>query len=141
MLREHGPVRQREINRAAHGAFGQMPAAALHAGERTVDAFQDHAAFGGSSGLTLLRSTLALAQLLFDAVEMLDLQQHLACVLRGALDGLMKLAPGVRPARGQGDAPLAAFGKGWIGQVAVALQRAGEVSGGRCAPGRVRHGW
>jgi hypothetical protein len=74
-------------------------------------------------------SGFGLAQLFFDAVEMLDLQQQPAGLLRGAFGGLVELAPRMRPARGEGDAPFAAIGEGGIGLIAVALHGALEVGG------------
>ena len=73
-------MRQCVVDGAAHGAFGQMPTAALHA------------APAGSVGLTLLRAGTGRAQLLFDTIEVLDLEQQPASVLRSALDGLVELA-------------------------------------------------
>ncbi len=126
---EHRPMRQCVVDGPAHGALGQVTAAALHAGDGPMDALHDHAAVTGTQGLPLLRTSLGPAQLLFDVVEVLDLQQQPAGVLRGAFDGFMELAPGVCPARRQGDAAFVAFGKGRVGLIAVALHGAGEVSG------------
>ena len=79
--------------------------------------------------MSLAWSGPGFAQMFFNAVEVLDLQQHPAGVLRGAIGCFMELAPGVGPACGQCDAALAAFGKGWLGLIAVALHGAGEVGG------------
>ncbi len=58
-----------------------MAAAELHSGERTVDARYDHAALAGSHGLALAWPAPCLTQVLFDAIEMLDVQQQPACLL------------------------------------------------------------
>lgn len=92
IYREHGPQRQRVVDGAAHRAFGQMPTATLHAGDGPVHALHDHAALTGSFGLTLLRARRGQSHLPFDAVKMLDLQQHPPGVLRCAFAGLMELA-------------------------------------------------
>ena len=57
-----------------------MPTTALHAVDGPVDARGDHAALTGTHGLTLLRASSAHAQLLFDTIEVLDLEQHQAGV-------------------------------------------------------------
>lgn len=80
-----------------------MAAFELHSRECPVDAQGDHAALAGARGLPLGWCGLDLAQMFFDAVEVLDLQQHPAGVLGCALFGLKELAPGVGPARGEDD--------------------------------------
>jgi hypothetical protein len=62
-----------------------------------VDALDNHAALAGSHGFPLLRSGFGLAQLFFDAVEMLDLQKHPSSLLRCALCGFAELAPRMGP--------------------------------------------
>ena len=126
---EHGPQGQRVVDGTAHRAAWQMVAADLEACQGAVDALDDHAALAGSHGLPLPRSGPCLAQMFFNAIEMLELQQQPASSLRGALGGLNELASCMCPACGQGDAPAAALGEGGIGAVAVALDGAVEVGG------------
>ena len=157
---EHGPKRQGVVNGSAHGALGQMLSFEFDPGEHTVDAVDDHAALAGCHGLSLLGSGFGLAQLFFDAVDMLDLQKHppglLRCALRGFVEpsaarqtadrlpvgvSMNQLAPRMGPACGQGDAPFAAISERGIGGVTIALHRALEVGGGdvvqtsRCSTG------
>ncbi len=75
-----------------------MPTTALHACDGAVDACGDHATVTGAHGLTLLRAGPAHAQLVFDTIEVLDVEQQPTGVLRGALGSLMQLVPGVCPA-------------------------------------------
>jgi hypothetical protein len=70
---EHGPHRQGVVDGSAHGALGQVLSFEFDPAERSVDALGDHAALAGSHSLSLLRSGFGLAQLFFDAVEMLEL--------------------------------------------------------------------
>ena len=70
---EHGPQRQRVVDGFAHGALRQVLAFELDARESLVDALGDHAALAAAHGLALAWSRFGFAQLLFDAVEVLDL--------------------------------------------------------------------
>ena len=126
---EHGPQREGVVDGFTHRALREVAASELHSGERTADAIDDHAALAGSHGLPLLRPRFGFAELFFDAVEVLDLQKHPPGLLRCAFGGPNELAPGMYPARGQGDAAFAAIGERWIGGVAVALHGATEVGG------------
>ena len=80
MNREHGPQRRCVVSGSAHGAVGQMIAATVQACEDLVEALHDHAALGESSDPPLRRTGPGSAQMLFDAVKMLNLQSdHPAC--------------------------------------------------------------
>ena len=70
-----------------------------------------------------------LAQVFLDAVEVRDLPDDPAGGAWARFEGFMELAPGVRPAAGEGDLAGPAVGEGGIGAVAVALHGAGKVDG------------
>ena len=101
----------------------------------------DHAALTGAHGLPLLRSGFGVAQLFFNAVEVLDLQQHPSDLLRCALGCFVELTPRMGPACSQGDASFAAIGERGVGGVTIALHGALKVGGddsvqtSRCSTG------
>ena len=112
----------------AHGALRKVGPASLQAAQGFANTLEDHAALAGADGLTETRARPALTQLGLDAVKIPDLQEDKSGVLRGVGFGFEKLAADMRPAGGQTDV-LTGAGKGGIGQVAIALDDAGERGG------------
>ncbi len=80
----------------------------------------------GTDGGAQVRAGTPVAQIFFDAVEVLDLPDDPARRARARFEGFVELAPGVCRAAGERDSAAPAISKGGIGAVAVALQSAAK---------------
>lgn len=126
---EGGPLAEGVVDGLAERALREMAPTQFEPGQGALEAGDERSAVVGADGGAQAGTGALLAQVFFDAVEVLDLPHDPTGGAGARFKGFVELAPRVRPASSQRDFSRTTIGEGGIGAVAVALQGAGKVDG------------